>query len=382
MKIAIVGGGPGGLFLARLIRRHDPSIVIDIFEQNPPEATFGFGVVLAGQAQDRLMAADPELMNRLARSMVVIREQNITLESEVTNVRMTGGGGAIERLTMLRILEDLCREVGLEVRHDHRVETREDLSGYDMVVGADGANSVVRRLWSEGFKPRSRLLGNRFAWYGVDKALHPSSLVFRRLPSGGTLIAHFYPYTDNRSTFVAECDARAWTGGGLCGMIPEDRKALFEKVFAAELSGGRLLENKSDWRQFEALTADSWHTCNVTLIGDALRIAHFSIGSGTRLAMEDAVALFEAIKTHGRAVPEVLEAYVTHRRAVRDTFTAATVASFNWYEDIATAMQSEPIDFVYRFMTRTGRMDDARLKSFAPDFFARYQAWREGCGAP
>lgn len=377
MKIAVIGGGPGGLFFARLARLFDQSIDIDIFEQNPPNATFGFGVVLAGQAQDRLQAADPELHQQLARHMVSISEQDMVLETERLNVKFTGEGGAIERLKLLEVQERLCRAVGLEITHSRRIETRGDLAGYDLVIGADGANSIVRRLWQDEFRPRERLLGNRFAWYGVDRALDPSSLVFRNTEHG-CFIAHYYPYTEHRSTFVAECDAITWSDAGLDRLSDDDRKALFERVFEAELDGGKLLDNKSVWRQFNAITVDRWYAGNAVLLGDALRVAHYSIGSGTRLAMEDANDLFEALKEHGEDVPALLESYVARRKKTRDLFTAATVASFEWYEDIRQHMKADVMDFVYGFMTRTGRVDDKRLKLYAPLFHDQYMAYVAG----
>lgn len=373
MKLGVVGGGPGGLFLARLVRRFDPGIEIDVLEQNPARATFGFGVVLAGQAQDRLNAEDPELMARLSEHMVLVDQQDFTLQHATQNVRYAGQSGAIERLKMLEVLEDLCATVGIQVQHETRITSKEQLASYDLVVGADGANSIVRRLWEEDYRPISRPATNRFAWYGVDRALNPSSLVFRCI-EGGVCIAHYYPYTSERSTFVAECDAGAWNAGGLSSMSDDERRAFFETVFASELSGGKLLSNKSIWRKFDAISCQNWSAGHTVLLGDALRIAHFSIGSGTRLAMEDALALFEALKAHPGDVPAIQADYEARRKRVRDLFTAATLASIDWYDDVAGVMDADVMDFVYGFMQRTGRMDDKRLKMFAPEFFAAYQA--------
>ena len=371
MKVAVVGGGPAGLFFARLVRRHDPSIEIDIFEQNPENATYGFGVTLAGRARDRLRDADAEVLDRLAEHMIFNNVQGINIDDERILVRYAHAGGAIERLQLLSVMEDLCRDVGLEISHDKRIDTEADLDGYDLIVGADGANSVVRGLWEDKFSPRSQELGNRFAWYGVNKALTPNALSFRHA-EGGIFIGHYYAYAADKSTFVAECDAQTWKDAGLDAMTDAERKTLVERVFEIELEGETLQENKSVWRQFNATTIDNWYHDRAVLIGDALRVAHFSIGSGTRLAMDDALALFNALVEHGGDVPALMASYVEQRKPTRDFFTEATVKSYDWYEDSRQHMKADIDQFVYSFLTRTGRVTDERLKSYAPDFYARY----------
>lgn len=371
MRIAVVGGGPAGLFFARLARRHDPSIEIEIFEQNPASATYGFGVTLAGAARDRLSRADEEVHDRLAACMVFGNVQGIELNDERILIRYAGSGGAIARLQLLEVLEDCCSEVGLVVNHEKRIENAGDLAGFDLIVGADGANSTVRSIWEENFQPRGKLLGNRYAWYGVNKALMPNALSFR-MAEGGCFIGHYYAYTRDRSTFVAECDARSWTEAGLDAMSDAERKALIERVFEIELQGEALMENNSVWRRFNAVTVDNWFHDKAVLIGDALRVAHFSVGSGTRIGMDDAVALFESLKAHGSNVPALLTSFVESRKPTRDLFTRATMKSYEWYEDVRNEMQVEIADFAYNFLTRTGRVDADRLKSFAPSFYERY----------
>lgn len=370
MKIAIVGGGPSGLFFARLIKRSQPGAEVRVFEQNARDATYGFGVVLAGPARDRLREVDPESVDALAEAMVFSSTQKIGLNGESLLLDYPGNSGAIARLTLLQILGRLCADVGVQVVHDQRIERAEDLDGYDLIVGADGANSVVRGIWPEVFPVRTQLLGNRFAWYGVDRALKPNALIFR-YHRGGCFIAHYYTYAPGLSTFVAECDARTWTACGLDRMTDVQRKALIEHIYADVLDGGRLLENKSVWRRFDARVAERWTDGRAVLIGDALRVAHFSIGSGTRLAMDDAVALHDAL-VDGGPVAEALDRFVAARKPVRDLFTDATVRSYAWYEDVRGAMQTDLVSFVHDFLTRTGRVDDERLKAYAPEFYARH----------
>lgn len=376
MKIAVVGGGPAGLFFARLVRRHDPSIGIDIFEQNPESATYGFGVTLAGRARDRLRAADAEVHDRLAERMVFNDVQAFIIDGNAVQVRYSQAGGAIERLQLLEVLGELCAEVDLEPQYEARIDSAEALEDYDLIVGADGANSIVRQLWSEGFQPNQRELGNRFAWYGVNRALKPNALAFRHA-EGGVFCGHYYAYTEHKSTFVAECDARTWMDAGLDQMTDAERRELIERIFEIELEGEKLLENHSIWRQFNAKTVENWSQDRAVLIGDALRVAHYSIGSGTRLAMDDALALFEALVHHGSNVPALLADYMERRKETRDLFTGATIKSFEWYEDMRHHMRKPLEDFTHSFLTRTGRVDDARLETYAPDFYQRYVASRE-----
>lgn len=374
MRIAIVGGGPAGLFFARLMKRQKPNVRIDVYEQNPENATYGFGVTLANNARDRLRDIDPETHTRLAEAMVFTSSQKIGLNGEEILLRYAGNSGSIERLTLLQILGELSRDVGVNLIHDKRISAREDLAGYDLIVGADGANSAVRALWPDRLTTRTKTVGNHFAWYGVDRALSPNALMFR-FYRGGCFIAHYYAYTATRSTFVAECDAQTWTRCGLDKMTDGQRKDLMQEIYADVLEGGTLLENRSIWRQFTAQVAETWYHDKAVLIGDALRVAHFSIGSGTRLAMDDALDLHEALVSTG-SVAEALPRFVEMRAANRDLFTEATERSYEWYDRVREAMQTDIVSFAYDFLTRTGRVDDARLQKYAPEFYREHLAPR------
>ncbi|WP_156677690.1 FAD-dependent monooxygenase [Sphingomonas profundi] len=379
MRIAIVGGGPGGLFFARLYKRHRPDAQVRIFEQNPDDATFGFGVTLGGSSLGQLAAADPETTERLSAAMVFDEAQVIHLNGTDVPIHYAKPGGSIARLRLLQILREAAREVGVEVAFDTRVASSRDLDGYDLIVAADGVNSTIRQEHGDAFGTECRILTNHFAWYGVGRAMSPNALVFRDA-LGGRFVAHYYAYTPEMSTFVGECDDETWTAAGLDAMSDADRRAVLEDVFAPELAGAPLIENRSIWRQFPAITNARWHHANIVLIGDALRSAHFSIGSGTRLAMEDAQALFEAMAAND-AVADALPAFVARRQPARDRFGEAAERSFEWYERIATGMAQQPIDFAYDFMTRTGRVDDARLESYAPSFARLYRDSRASMAA-
>lgn len=372
MKIAIVGGGPSGLFFARLMKRAGPSHDITVLEQNPADATFGFGVGLGAKSLDLIRRYDPAVHEQMTAQMVFNNKQVIHLDGEEILLEYAAPGGAIARLGLLQVLQAACAEAGVAVRHETRLDDVGSLPGYDLVVGADGINSLVRQHHAEAFGANISYLTNKFAWFGVADEMVPSGLTFRRL-GDEVYVGHFYRYAAGMSTFVAECDAETWDRGGLAAMDDDARRARMEAIFAPELAGRPLIENRSIWRNFPVTTTRAWTSGNVVLLGDALRSAHFSIGSGTRLAMEDAIALFDAFRQAGDDVPAALARFVEIRKPVRDRFGAAAERSFLWYERVRQAMAQPIVEFVHDFLTRTGRIDDQRLEGYCPGFFALYR---------
>lgn len=373
MKIAVVGGGPAGLYFARLAARGRPDFDLTVFERNPRGATWGFGVGLDGRSMREIEALDRQVHDRLIEAMTFAGgEQNIHLNGEDYLIRYTDRMGAIARLTLLEILEAACEEVGVRLRHGYGIENAEALAGYDLIVAADGVNSTLRRAREGRFGTHVRQLTNHFAWYGVGARLDPSALVFRT-HQGGTYVGHYYPYSATMSTFVAECDHATWVDQDLESKSDTDRRELLETIFAPELGGAPLIENRSVWRQFPVITNERWFVDNVVLLGDNLRSAHFSIGSGTRLAMEDAAALAAAV-VEANSVEQALPRFVETRSAGRAMFGEAAERSFRWYENVAEHMRQSKLPFIHDFLTRTGRISDERLSRYAPQFWLDYRA--------
>ena len=375
MKIVIIGAGPAGLYFARLRKLHHPDDEVVVYEQNEAGRTFGFGVSIAERAVDRYMAVDPVLSQRISAASLPMPHQRFSLGDESYLVSSNQHGAAIERQTLLNIMAAACREVGVQIVYSQSVKEPGFGDGADLVVGADGANSVVLAQGSEQFQPRYGLLQNRFAWFGVPRCLPEAGLSFKR-HGEWQLIAHYYPYTDKLSTFVAEVDGPTWDGG-FAKLDDAERKRLFEAVFADELQGAALIENRSIWRQFRHVDNARWSTGNRVLLGDALAVAHYSIGSGTRLAMDDALALFDALQGNQHDVARALPAFEAARRPAREKLMDAARRSWDWYEDIADHARLPLLAFIHSFMDRTGRMTPERLAKAMPQFTADHAAWCE-----
>lgn len=378
MRIAVVGGGPSGLYFAYLMKKRDPDLDIRVFEQNPPDATYGFGVVFSDMALPYFEEADEASFEAIIGAVKAWDNHTIVHRGErviIDGINFSG----IARLDLLRLLQGFCGRVGVAIDFEAHIATLDALAGYDAVVGADGVNSVVRALGAPHFATHTYELTNRFAWYGTSALFETVTLSFRPVEHG-TIVAHHYPYCDSMSTFLVECDRAAWEGEGLDRMSDGARLAYAERVFAPELGGHKLISNNTTWRRFPVITNGHWVHGNIVLIGDAQRSAHFSIGSGTRLAMEDAIALWRAFGEAGSDVSAALAGYETARRPIVDKMTAAARASFEWYEDMAGKMHLTPVALAHDYMLRSGRIDDARLRRLAPRFMARYERERAAAG--
>jgi 2-polyprenyl-6-methoxyphenol hydroxylase-like FAD-dependent oxidoreductase len=375
MHINVIGAGPAGLLFSLLIKRRFPSWRVNVFEQNPPDATFGFGVVFSLNALAFLQRDVPDFHALLIPRLESWPMQRIVHRGE--RVDIDGNGfSAIGRLELNQFLQDLCAGAGVGCKYHRGIFSLDEVEDCDLLVGADGANSVVRRVLERDFELKLELLTNRFAWYGTRQSFECLSLTFRS-NSDGSFVAHHYRHSQTMSTFVVESDEATWRRAGLDRMTDDESRAYCERVFAPDLSRNPLLSNKSIWRQFPLLSTRRWHVGNAVLIGDALRTVHFSIGSGTRLAFEDAIALDRAFGEAGEDVARALATFEDERRPVVEKILAAANASSFWYERLPEKMQLQPWQLAYDYMTRSGRMTDQRLCELSPKFMARVEAERK-----
>jgi 2-polyprenyl-6-methoxyphenol hydroxylase-like FAD-dependent oxidoreductase len=375
VNINVIGAGPAGLLFSLLIKRRYPSWTINVFEQNPPDATFGFGVVFSQGALAFLERDVPDFHKQLSERLELWPMQRIVHHDE--RVDIDGNGfSAIGRLELNQFLQDLCCEAGVTINYGRNIGSLDHVGPSDLLVGADGANSLVRRLFDAEFEPQIEWLTNRFAWYGTSQLFDCLTLTFR-VNEYGNFVAHHYRHSSIMSTFVVECDERTWRRAGLDRMSDEESRAYCERVFTRDLNGHSLISNKSIWRQFPLLACRRWWTGNTLLIGDALRTVHFSIGSGTRLAFEDAIALDRAFANTGEDVTGALMTFERERRPIVEKLLAAASASSYWYERLREKMDLRPCELAYDYMTRSGRMTDERLRELSPKFMARVEEERK-----
>lgn len=380
MKIAVFGGGPSGLYFALLVKKQMPEAKLTVYEQNRADSTFGFGVVMADTGLSHLESADKASHDALSAAMRFSHKQIIKLDQQELAIQKPGaGGGAIPRLVLLDILQKQCVNAGVELQFSTKIDYADPVfqqivQEADLVVGADGVNSIVRQHQEKEFGTTHRTLNNRFAWFGTNKVFECPALVFKHV-NGGRFIAHYYPYSETMSTFVAECDEATWFDCGLDHMSDSERQAKFEAIFADELDSHPLISSNSVWRQFPVVRNQRWSVGKTVLIGDAISSAHFSIGSGTRIAMEDAIALAQAVIASPHDLSNALAVYESSRRPSKTKLIEASENSFNWYEQIKTPMAlGNVLEFVKSFMTRTGRIDEERLRKQFPELVAALEA--------
>ena len=374
MKIRILGAGPAGLAFAALMKRLDPAHDIAICERSPRDATWGFGVVFSDRALEFLRADDEALYRTLTPHLETWPD--LTIAHNDTAVPVAGNGfAAIGRLELLTLLYRYVEDLGVPIAFGTEVTTLAGLGEADLVVGANGAFSWLRTENEARFGTTVDWRPNKFIWYGSTKPFASLTLTFRET-AAGVFCAHHYRYRPDRSTFLVEVTAATWERAGFAAMSAEDTIRHCARVFAPELDGHPILSNHSQWRNFPAIANARWSFGNVVLLGDALRTAHFSIGSGTRLAMEDAIALAKAIRDTGtRDVPAALALFQERRMPPMKKIWDAANASLRWYEDMDRLVPAlAPVEFAYSYMTRTGRVDHAEVRRRDPRLAAAYEA--------
>jgi 2-polyprenyl-6-methoxyphenol hydroxylase-like FAD-dependent oxidoreductase len=370
MRITILGAGPAGLYLAYLIKRRRPDTTVTVIEQKPADATFGFGVVFSDRALEFLREDDEATYSAITPHMESWND--ITIAHRGERVTIDGVGfSAIGRLKLLQLLQARARSVGVEPVYRRTVKSLDELGDADLVVGTDGVNSLVRRGNEGRFGASVRFLSNRFAWFGTGRRFETLTQTFVETDAG-SFNAHHYRYAPNLSTFIVEVDGATFARAGFGQMDEEQTRSFCERVFAQALDGNQLISNKSTWRQFPIVHNEHWSVGNCVLVGDALHTAHFSIGSGTRLAMEDAIALDKAL-THSDDIGAALAAYEAARRPILEKLVSGANGSATWYEHFAEHMRLAPVDLAMSYITRSGRIDIDRLRRLSPRFVDQFE---------
>ena len=372
MKIAVIGAGPAGLYFSLLAKKHDPRHEITVYEQNPQGATYGWGVVFSDIGLAFLREADPDFFGRFVAHHE--RCDYMEIVHRGTRVQVQGNPfSRTSRIDMLAVLERACLEAGVRIRHQQRVDDVARLAAeVDMLVAADGSNSAVRKQYADQFRPAFERRRNKFAWYGTRQRFHPVSLIFREAEHG-IFIAHSYQYSKDLSTFLVEVDPDSWRRAGLDTASEEDSRRYCARVFGDDLGANDLLGNRSLWFEANIVRNERWSHENIVLLGDALRTVHFSLGSGTRMAMQDAIALHQGLLRHPGDARAAIAEFETLRRPASSSFQAAAGRSLDWYENVAAKMHLDPVAFAYDYMRRTGQVSHDDLRQRDPAFAAAYE---------
>jgi anthraniloyl-CoA monooxygenase len=379
VKIGVVGGGPGGLYFAALMKQLDPAHDITVWERDAADVTFGFGVVFSDETLGGIENADPEFADAMARRFARWTDIDIHYRGECHTV---GGQGfaAMSRKELLGLLQRRCRDLGVVVHFSTPAPDAGLLrESYGLVVGADGVNSLVRQSFSDVFRPSLDRRHNKYMWLGTDRVFEAFQF-FIKDTEWGTVQVHGYPYSDTGSTFIVEMHEDVWRRAGFDtgeefppGVSDDAAVERIRALFAEELAGHQVFANNSKWLGFTTVRNERWHHGNLVLVGDAAHTAHFSIGSGTKLAMEDSLALAACLHEHPD-VPAALTAYEAERRPVVESTQRAAQASLEWFENIGMYAGQEPTRFCFNLLTRSRRITYDNLRTRDSDFADRVDA--------
>ncbi len=381
MRIAIAGGGPGGLYFAALMKGLDPGHEVTVWERNAPDDTFGFGVVFSDETLGGIEGADTVIHEQMEGRFARWTDIDVEVNGHAFTV---GGQGfaAMSRQELLHILQQRVAELGVTVHYRAEAPDPDELrSSYDLVLAADGLSSTVRARYAEVFRPTLDRRRNKYIWFGTDLVFEAFQF-FVKQTEWGTMQIHGYPYSDSGSTFIVEMHEDVWRRAGLDrteheifppGVSDQYAVRRIQEIFAEELQGHEILTNNSRWLTFHTVRNERWHHENVVLLGDAAHTAHFSIGSGTKLAMEDALALAACLHEQP-TIEAALDAYEAERRPVVESTQRAAQASLEWFENIGMYAEQDPAQFVFNLLTRSRRITFANLAERDPEFAARMEA--------
>ena len=358
MRTVCIGGGPAGLYLGILLKLAEPRHQVSVLERNRVDDTFGFGVVFSDATLGHLAAADP--VSHAAITSAFARWDNIETHVRGQVFTSTGHGFCgIERKQLLLILQARATELGVDLQFEHPVGLLDEVAGADLVVAADGVASWVRETLADRFQPQIDVRPNKFVWLGTTVPYDAFTFIFKET-AYGLFRVHAYRYSATGSTFIVECTPATWRAAGFEGADEDQTIAILEQIFADDLRGHRLIKNRSIWRNFPTVRNRSWRAGNVVLVGDAAHTAHFSIGSGTKLAMEDVIALRDSLVAK-RDVESALADYEMRRRPEVESLQAAAQASLEWFEGTERYLRLPPAQFGYSLMTRSLRVSHASM---------------------
>ncbi|MFD8390664.1 bifunctional salicylyl-CoA 5-hydroxylase/oxidoreductase [Streptomyces sp. NPDC059680] len=362
MRVAIIGGGPGGLYAAALLKRLDPTREVTVWERNAPDVTFGFGVVLSDETLGGIEHADPVVYEALQRRFV--RWDDIDIVHAGT-CQTSGGHGfaAVRRRTLLRILHERCLSLGVTIAFGTEAPSADELSRtHDLVIAADGVHSTTRETYAQVFRPRITEHRCRYIWLAADFAFDAFRFEIAQTEHG-VMQLHGYPYAADASTVIVEMREEVWRAAGFDELGPDESVERCAKIFSDALRGRPLHSNNSTWTTFRTVVNDRWSHGNVVLLGDAAHTAHFSIGSGTKLAVEDALALAACLREQP-ALDRALAAYEEERKPVVASTQRAARASLEWFENLRHHLGQPPRQFAFNLLTRSRRVthDNLRLR--------------------
>ena len=372
MKVAIIGGGPGGMYFGILAKKTWPDWEIDVYERNRPDDTFGFGVVFSDETLGFLKDYDLESYEAIRRSFAYWDDVDIHVKDRVFSVSGNGFCGC-SRKTLLKLLHERCRQLGVDLHFEYAVNDIDEFADADLIVASDGINSAIRTQYEDHFGTHLDWRSNYFCWLGSSREMDAFKY-FVRESEHGLFVAHTYQYEPARSTWVIEVPPETWHGHRFGEKDEDEYISEIAEVFRGDLEGHELINNRSVWRQFPTVTNRTWVKDNVVLIGDSQHTAHFSIGSGTKLAMESAIGLFEAFRTHPEVSAALAAFDVDRREEVERTQHAATV-SLKWFETIADHYRLEPEQFAFQLMSRSKQITYDNLKLRDPAFVAQMDRW-------